>query len=85
METLPIIAGLISAGSALLIFLSLLAYRRTGMVRMLSVAGIGSMLLIKGMLIFMNITGFFRVGYEISASLDLIIVVFLAIMLFGKE
>ncbi len=85
MDTLPIIAGLITAVSALLITFSLIAYRRTGLRRMLSITGISSLFLIKGILMFLDIADVMRFTYEMWAGLDLIMVVFLAMMLFGKE
>jgi hypothetical protein len=84
-DTLPIIAGLITAVSALLIVFSFVAYRRTGLKRMLSIAGIASLFLIKGILIFLDIADIQKLTYDMWAGIDLIIVVFLALVLFGKE
>ena len=85
MDTLPIIAGIITAVSALLLIFSLISYRRTGIKRMLSISAISALLLLKGMVLFLDIAGIQRLTYQIWAGIDLIMVVFLLIMLFGKE
>jgi hypothetical protein len=84
-DTLPIIAGLITVVSALLMVFSFIAYRRTGLKRMLSIAGIASLFLIKGILIFLDIADIQKLTYDMWAGIDLIILVFLALVLFGKE
>jgi len=84
-DTLPIIAGIITAVSALLLIFSLISYRRTGIKRMLSISAISALLLLKGMVLFLDIAGIQRLTYQIWAGIDLIMVVFLLIMLFGKE
>ena len=85
MDTLPIIAGIITAVSTLLLIFSLISYRRTGIKRMLSISAISALLLLKGMVLFLDIAGIQRLTYQIWAGIDLIMVVFLLIMLFGKE
>ena len=85
MDTLPIIAGLITVVSALILLFSIIAYRRTGLRRMLSITGLALILMIKGIMLFLDIAGMQRFTYELWAGLDLLMVVFLALMLFGKE
>ncbi len=85
MDTLPVIAGIITAVSALLLLLSLIAYSRTGLRRMLSISAVSALLLLKGILLFLDIAGIQKLTYQIWAGIDLIIVVVLLIMLFGKE
>ena len=85
MDTLPIIAGIITAVSALLLIFSLISYRRTGIKRMLSISAISALLMLKGILLFLDMAGIQKLTYQIWAGIDLIMVVFLLIMLFGKE
>ena len=85
MESLPIIAGLMTAVSALMLALSLIAYRRTGMRRVLSISAISCIMMLKGIFLFMDMIDMISFTYEIWAGMDLIMAVFLALMLFGKE
>ncbi len=85
MESLPIIAGLMTAVSALMLALSLIAYRRTGMKRVLSISAISCIMMLKGIFLFMDMIDMISFTYEIWAGMDLIMAVFLALMLFGKE
>ncbi len=85
MDTLPVIAGIMTAASALLLVFSLVTYRRTAIRRILSISLISGVLMVKGILIFADMAGIQRFTYELWAGLDLMMVVFLLVMLFGKE
>lgn len=85
MDTLSIIAGIITTVSALLLILSLIAYRRTGLKRTLFISAVSFLLLLKGIMLFLDITGIWKLTYQMWAGIDLIIAVVLLIMLFGKE
>ncbi len=84
MDTLPVIAGIMTAASALLLVFSFIAYRRTGMKRILLVSLISGTLLVKGLLLFADMADVQKFTYEVWAGLDLITVMFLLLMLFGK-
>lgn len=84
METLPIIAGLVTGISALILMLSLIVFHRTRIKRMLSITAIGLVMLIKGILLFLKSSQTLSVDYEMFAFLDVVVVIIL-LMMFGKE
>ena len=84
MNALPIIAGMITAGAAFILVLSLLVYARTGLKRMLGVSLISALLLIKGIMLFLYVWGM-ALGMESQGLIDLLIVISLGSALLGKE
>ena len=85
MDALPVMAGLITAAGLVMLVLSLIAYRRTGMGRLLSISGISAILVIKGILMLASVWKITDANCEMMAGLDLLMVFVLAAALFGKE
>ncbi len=85
MDALPVMAGLITAIALFVMGVSLIAYRRTGMNRLLAITGISAILLLKGVLIFLDIWGTMDVSPEIMAGMDLLMAFALVGALLGKE
>ncbi len=85
MDALPVIAGLVSALGLLMMLISLIAYRRTGMNRILAMAGISAILMLKGILMLLGVWNVVELSYEMMAAVDLLMAFVLAGAIFGKE
>ncbi|GEM_PF-3120667 len=85
MDALPVMAGLITAAGLILLVFSMIAYRRTGMNRMLVIGGIPGVLFIKGILLLLGIWNIVDTSYETMAGFDLLMAFVLLGALFGKE